>query len=145
MGRCKEYTLAGRTFPTQTSLEAAVRERLKLHARQPGKLVQDDFLASVINAQHAGVRETGQWSNGWFVFVGWHDAQRRGWWKLVGVQTHPDGVLVAQFAPSGLWCDVSARPWRDSRGRYSDVALVLTGKPAAVPSRGPTLEWEETR
>lgn len=133
MSRGKQYTVAGRVFPTQASLEAEIRGRLAVHGS--GRLFQDDWLAGLINTYNAEVRAVGQRVTGWFRRLTYSTMIDHG---LLPPCYFDGFYLVAEFAPSGRWCDLSAYPWRESRGRHSDLRKVLLDEPE-VPRLGFTL------
>jgi hypothetical protein len=132
MSRGKSYTIHGRVFPTQKALEEEVRTRLELQSLN--EQFYDSFLAAVLNTLHGGVKMTRERASGWFERLDWETQLARG---TPSAEIRGGGeVIVAQFYPSGKWCDITLRPWRNNHWRYSDVVEYLTGKSSPPPETG---------
>jgi hypothetical protein len=131
----KPYTLAGLHFATQAALEQEIRERL--NAQPLNALFWDRLLAEVLNTLHEGIRASKHFATGWFLRLDYEEQVARG---MASALRGEAPVLVAEFFPGGLRCEVTAFPWRKNRHRYPDVCEVLTGKPAPRPEEA-ALDW----
>jgi len=127
------YTVAGRTFPTQASLETEIKFHLA-HALRDTVFI-DALFRDIVNTYHPEVVAAGQRSDGRFEYLTWHERARR------GMQTARDyrggGVIMTYFEPLGEWRDVTVYPWRRPKPKQ-DIIRALRAKAAAfVPSPGP--------
>lgn len=106
----KQYTVAGRVFPTQTALEDEVKRALNSHPLNT--VFGDTFLREVINTLHPSVLEAGQHCTGVFEYIDFVEQRKRG--HDTAERFRGGKILLCWFEPLGDWRDVTVYPWRKS-------------------------------
>lgn len=125
----KQYSVAGRTFPTQAELEREVKEHLNSH--DFNTVFGDQFLRAVVNSLHDEVRAAGQ-RVVLFEYLDWREQVRR---ALDTADRYRGGAcLYGFFLPLEDWRDVTVYPWRKSKPEQ-DIKSALREKIASVLPR----------
>jgi hypothetical protein len=115
----KPYTVAGRHFPRQGDLDAAIKAALNQHPRNVE--FTDEFLAAVINELHPDVLAAGQKVER-FQYLTWDEQLRRNMPTAGGYRG--GGIVLGWFEPLGRWEDVTVYPHRQA-SRDSDLRQAL--------------------